>query len=483
VKILANNTGNVFHYQPRLFYRDLAMYALPTSTFKVSLDPLSICSDQDTEVKHSDILHHLISKAAENIAENPNQFTGIFTGLVEDIAYSLHENGLLDTQRLKSFFNTTPSATAVVNILKAALELSKLVPLHQLETLQHHGQSAKFTGAESNALLAHMALGSVYPLEPRTPSGFTIWYSSEQASHDQAVDGYLRILFDHFSSPYTDSQAFEFHLFEFDDVLEVLQKDNTENPNTTPLTVEVVQEIRDPSNSIGSPFVLVAANKNPGVGVTGTQEERLQAASLAMSLSSLLCPSIPDGAVVITSAFPVHSSWTGHNRNTRLEILYPHLSRPNRRYILADALPLDDVILPLDKVGLESRIRDLEPEFLNREIGKLYSAFKGAQSLHQFATQDEVCIIEVPPWGCGAFGGNLVVKGLCMLLAASTLLKGSIRLFIPMEKEEEAIILINLLKSELVPADLLKILSSEAARTWEVKDLIKGIHQPSHNVQ
>jgi len=62
-------------------------------------------------------------------------------------------------------------------------------------------------------------------------------------------------------------------------------------------------------------------------------------------------------------------------------------------------------------------------------------------------------------------------------------LKVSIRLFIPMEKEEEAIILIDLLKSELVPADLLKMLSSEAARTWEVKDLIKGIHQPSHNVQ
>lgn len=357
---------------------------------------------------------------------------------------------------LKLFFSTTPCTTSVINIFNAASELSRLFPSYQLETLENHDQLVRFTGTEANTLLAHMALGSVYPLESAQPSGFTLWYSSEQVAHDQAVDGYLKTIFDHFSNPYPDSQSFEFQLFEFEDSVEDLLT-HVEKSNSLPVTVEVVREIHDPSDSAGTAFVLVAANKHPGPGFTGTQEERLQAASPALSLSSLICPTIPENAAIVTSSFPVHSAWTGHNRTAHLKSIYLPSSRPNRRYILADALPLDELATYAEESESKYEIPDFKPQFVNRETRKLYNAFKGARVLHQSNTDDPICLIEAPPWGCGAFGGNLVVKALCMMLAASTVSKVSIHLFIPKDKEKDAVILNDLLRLGLTPVEMLKI--------------------------
>jgi hypothetical protein len=82
-----------------------------------------------------------------------------------------------------------------------------------------------------------------------------------------------------------------------------------------------------------------------------------------------------------------------------------------RHYILADALPLDD----LDHA--ESKPADLRPENVQRELEKLYAAFSGALRISKREAYPR-CIIEAPPWGCGAFGGNFVIKIKIMMIVA-----------------------------------------------------------------
>jgi hypothetical protein len=180
------------------------------------------------------------------------------------------------------------------------------------------------------------------------------------------------------------------------------------------VVINVVDEIHEPSDATdeANRFVLVAANKQPGPGPTGTQEERVQATSPWLVLASLLCPSIPDDAAVIVSYLPLLGSWTGHNRSANLKHLYERDQRPLRRYILADALPLDD----LDEEGYVGT-PDLRPGVTERELQKLYAAFSGALNAAREAQQLR-CIIESPPWGCGAFGGDFLVKMQVMMVAA-----------------------------------------------------------------
>ncbi|KAJ9661981.1 hypothetical protein H2201_006270 [Coniosporium apollinis] len=186
----------------------------------------------------------------------------------------------------------------------------------------------------------------------------------------------------------------------------------TAHPTLTLRIAAFESEPSDFSSSDTIPFVLVAAHAQPGPGPTGTQEERLQSASPALSLSALLTPAIPDDAAVVTSAFPVHAAWTGHNRTAVLRQLYLVSERPRRHYLLADALPLDQLTAD-GNVGL----LDLRPGRVEREVRKLFAAFSGAASV---AKREEYggCIVEAGAWGCGAFGGNVLVKGVCMAVAA-----------------------------------------------------------------
>ena len=125
--------------------------------------------------------------------------------------------------------------------------------------------------------------------------------------------------------------------------------------------------------------------------------------------------------VVVTSGLWTHSSWTGHGRHAKMTRLFDHDERPLTQYIVADALELD----VLDRE--DGTIPDLQPGNVERETRKLYAAFRSAKEVwskekilsDSAASSEDDFKVELPPWGCGAFGGNLAIKAKCMMMAAA----------------------------------------------------------------
>lgn len=277
--------------------------------------------------------------------------------------------------------------------------------------------------------------------------------------HSKAVEGYLTTLFNHFENPYRSEDSFSFY---------VCTCASMPDPNLSSavpsLTVLVTAEFSEPLDASAHlvPYVLVSANKQPGPGPTGTQEERWQSASPALSLSSLIVPVIPDDSVVITSPFPIHSGWNGHNKSAKMRILFPQSERPMRQYILADAMPLDEA-----EPALGGGLVDLQPGHVEREIRKLYAAFSGA--IQHRVHSEGPCIVEAPPWGCGAFCGNMVIKAVCMLIAGGLAQESSnvdltVQLSLTTDRAAEARFITQLVEKRYSVKTLWGILTDEKSR-------------------
>jgi hypothetical protein len=140
--------------------------------------------------------------------------------------------------------------------------------------------------------------------------------------------------------------------------------------------------------------------------------------------------------------------------------LYEKGWRPKRHYILADALPLDEVE---DKPGF---LKDLQPGLVEREARKLYAAFSGAVKMQVACgtNVDEPCVIEAGAWGCGAFGGDILVKTICIMIAAG--LAGiEVRLTLLESRVDEIAYVQELLGRQCATSRLWELVTS--AKTFE----------------
>ncbi|OCL04649.1 hypothetical protein AOQ84DRAFT_391380 [Glonium stellatum] len=447
------------------------IYQLPTNPSIASSDPLGICDDECPS--QALVLQQLI----ENVVNDLPADLLLLPTLIEDIAYTVHANGRLDTSCLRHFLYTNKSdgtVDAAQNLLKAALSLPQLFPTNTIATLPFPSSAAtyaSYTGFQINSLLAHQFLGTLQQ-PPSNNWGlpcFTSWFAANPA-HTQAVNGYIRTLLHHFTNGgYEKSDSFTFLTQRAD-----LMPDPSQCDSIPRIQLCVVYEEFEPSSTPNdpSPFVLVAAHAQPGPGPTATHEERLQAASPALSTSAIFTPSIPLDCAVITSAFPVNASWKGHNRTARLDQLHPPDARPLRHYILADALALDEV----EEEG-SGALKDIQSGRIEREIRKLYAAFKGA-----IVMQEEVerqlnapCVIEAAAWGCQAFGGNVVAKVACMMIAAG-LTGVEVRLTLLENRAQEIDAVKQILAQNRTVSTLWSIVTNPKIRvcksTAELKDFI-----------
>ncbi|KAH8814768.1 hypothetical protein DL96DRAFT_1715934 [Flagelloscypha sp. PMI_526] len=439
------------------------MYILTTHPTFISDDRLGCCNKE--EPTHADVIRALIHTTHRAIEEHPARASALFVQLIEDIAYSIHHNGNLDCSGLKTFLqDSSVRIPSVLAILDCALQLENHLPSSELPQIPDDGFSTVLKGGLVNSLLAYQSLGALFQ-----PAGntwglpcFTSLYPATSAKHPRAVEGYLKTLFTHFEDPYTDSDEFSFyhsdaetipdpHLCQYVPALEVkMNADFIEPP------------LDSPENAI--PFVLVSANKQPGPGPTGTQEERWQSASPALAMSCLVDPVLSEDAAVITSPMAVHAGWNGHNRTAHLRTLFPKGERPLRQYILADALALDEVDPPP-----EGCLVDVQSNHVEREVRKLYAAFYGAAKAQSTQIEGPV-IIEAPPWGCGAFCGNIVVKATCMLIAAGLAMEASgkqiqLRLFLDEQRHDQGIFIETLVAKKQSVSQLWHFLTRKEAKS------------------
>ena len=382
-------------------------YLLPSHPSILCEDPLGICGDSATVTAWGVISAAILSttNATLELASASH-----LPELVETLVYSLHGNGLLDTQGLRLFLHRNyadalfPLYSA---IFTAALSLPDVLPTHEIPYLTDQHPKVSLSDDQMNAILAHQLLGTLAP----PPGGwgsptFTCWYAGSNP-HPMAIEGYLRTLFNHFSCLAASTPLHtQFYLAQ---VAEMLDWEECEMPMQ--MTLMHIDEESEPSDQEGTPAIVIASNRQPGFGPSGTQEERLFASSLYLCPLVLFCPVLPTRAAIVTSPIPVHAAWRGHNRTARLAGLYPRTSRPNRCYMLMDALELDAYEQPQAGAGLP----DLAAGNVERELCKVYAACLGLRTMYPHHTP----VVEAGAWGCGAFGGNIVVKGIIMAMASS----------------------------------------------------------------
>jgi poly(ADP-ribose) glycohydrolase len=378
-------------------------YQLPSHPTLVCHDPLGLCSDVDT-VTVWNVVTTAIAAAAEH--DSPSK---VLPDLIENLVYSLHGNGNLDVRGLRQFLECSypHSRDLCSNIFAAALSLPDLFPTHNLPYLTEQNPRISLSYQQIHAILAHQLLGTLSPpVGGYGPPTFVCWYT-EHNPHPMAVQGYLATLFDYFANPISPASShIQFYLCHWteDDIWS-----NCDVP--IHLSLKSISEESEPSDvSVQpSPAVVIPSNLHPGFGPSGTQEERLFSSSLYLCPIVLFCPSLPSNAALVTSPIPVHAAWAGHNRTARLTLLFPPSSRPSRNYILMDALELD--IHDHPNTGLP----DLANSNVERELRKAYAGCIGLRTMYPYNTP----LIECGAWGCGAFGGNPVVKGIILAMAGS----------------------------------------------------------------
>ena len=380
-------------------------YQLPSHPSKLCQDPLGIC-DESPATTVWDVISTAISAVARSSAADR------LPDLIETLVYSVHGNGSVDTRGLRGFLGKShPHPSFYPALYAAALSLPELFPSHEVPYLNDENRGLALTTDQLNALLAHQTLGTLdqaiggwdYPT-------FLCWYAGDNP-HSMAVEGYLTTLFHHFSNLEAYPRCWQVRVLFF----EVSQAEEVcweTGDKTMQLKFIPIDEENEPSvpETLETSAVVVSSNRQPGFGPSGTQEERIFSMSILLCPLILCCPTLPPKTALIVSPTPIHATWRGHNRTARLTSLYPVADRPLRYHVFLDALELDNY----DQRG--PGLPDLAADHVERELRKFYAGCIGLRAL---CAPLPPPAIEVGPWGCGAFCGNVVVKATIMAMAAS----------------------------------------------------------------
>lgn len=377
-----------------------ASYKLPSHSTITSSDPISVTDFENPTA-------WAVITASISAFRNAKSTFWDLPNLIEDLAYSLLENGHVDTRFLRKFLVSTypnPSSTIsheILNkILDSALDLPNLFPTQEITYLNISNVSIELDRKQIQSLIAHQILGTLKPPLGNTwGCTFFCWYSEPQP-HERAVHGYLTTTFLFFSYKQLyipNVTTYEFHsLPSAADTWETCGALVFEH-----LILETVTttSVKFPHETLTC--MLVSSNTSPGFGSSSTQEELITGACPALLPfgALLVSPPIPDDAALLARGVIPFTEWRGQGRGAHhIRVMD---AETEYTFLLLDALELDtaepqDILL------------DLIPQNIHRELQK---AFIGFSALKTHGITD----VAAPLWGTGAFGGDPVVKTTILL--------------------------------------------------------------------
>lgn len=387
-------------------------YKLPSHPSLISNDPLGLCDNESPTFWDIIAVSVKKSKATLRLMELPR--------LIDGLVYSLHGDGKIDLGFLQNWLaefelSVGRSLTEDImrNMLTSALSLPSLFPSHEFTHLGPNAPLMELSLAQIRVLLAHQVLCTLVP--PRGNSWgctFRCWYSNPQPM-EHAVRGYLETTF-RFFVDLSQEQLARATVYQYFCSLPFTREQSLSQWLSCsarifqPLEIERVTVNTVPFPHPGINCMLVSSHKEPGFGSSCTQEELITAACpQLLPLGALFVqPPISDHAVLVARDIYPASSWSGQGRNCRLQHFIDTPITPHT-FLFLDALELDS-----PEVTTLSSIPDLIPENLLRELEKAYIGFRALCQLG-------VDRIASPLWGSGAFGGDPVVKGLVLSMAAA----------------------------------------------------------------
>ncbi|KAF8971422.1 hypothetical protein BDZ97DRAFT_1786421, partial [Flammula alnicola] len=336
--------------------------------------------------------------------------------LIEDLSYSIHMDGHLNTQYLSRFMQEkypdqhSSTALSVLNgILDAALLLPTLFPTHMIPYLDARHPELQLSMTQIKCLLAHQILNTL-----KQPKGntwgctFVCWYSEPQPL-ESAVSGYLSFLFDYFSMPLDDTTRMTYQYYTNpskgpEEELTVWMG-STSHLVFDHLVIEPTstRTVSFPHHSV--PCTLVASNQSPGFGASCTQEELVTGACPPLLLlgALLISPPVSSQAALLAHGHVPISHWRGQGREARSLGTFTISAHT---FLFLDASELD--------ISSQSSttLTDLHPKYLLRDLHKAYTGFLALAHL-------KIEKISSPLWGAGTFGGDPIVKSLILTMAAA----------------------------------------------------------------
>ncbi|KAK0730906.1 hypothetical protein B0H67DRAFT_54204 [Lasiosphaeris hirsuta] len=320
-------------------------------------------------------------------------------------------------------------------IVDLALQMPDLFPTGRLPILLLNSQgntAQKFSISrrQTACLVVHQFLRTL-----RAPAwrhdgthDFGIWYGSAQR-HESAALMYLEALFTYFEEVVCDAERLDWEGWRVVYTLKSVNDFDKQFTRVFPLSeVEVlpVERYDVSPASLGLPgsAAVVSANKYVGFGQSATQEEVHVGSSPEACPAVLVTPPLGDAQVLVVEGAQAMTNITGQKRDIRIEAM----SMPeggegawrDRKMLFMDALELDLV----ESEAENATLPDFLPGNMEREVRKAYTAFG-------FGGFDEV---RTGLWGCGAFGGDPVVKMLLLWYAASM---SAVKLIVVCDKQSE----------------------------------------------
>ncbi|GLB36453.1 hypothetical protein LshimejAT787_0307410 [Lyophyllum shimeji] len=346
-----------------------ASYILPSHPLLVSPDPLGV-TDSDNPTVWEVITATIHSFRPESTLWQLPQ-------LIQDLAYSVHGKGNIDTSFLRHFLASNypdpledTSKKILIEILDHALALPAVFPEHDMAYL---GRSNPGHSLPQKAILgdAHFYVG----IRSRNP------YRRHPVIYHHIDAQSLQLESGHDSWQNCDAVLFDSLIIE---------------PTSA-------TSVRFPHETLKC--MLVASNRSPGFGSSCTQEELITGACPALlPLGALLVsPPVPDDAVLLAQRVTPLTSWRGRGRDAQVT---GNLDAWDEyTFLLLDALELDveDLQFPL---------LDLVAGSLLRELRKALTGFRALRA-------HDITHIASPLWGAGAFGGDPIVKSIILAMAGA----------------------------------------------------------------
>ncbi|KAG6817608.1 hypothetical protein H0H87_006236 [Tephrocybe sp. NHM501043] len=384
---------------------EMALYILPSHPSLVSVDPLGITDAEEPTVWEV-IVAILSSFREKTLWDLPS--------LIENLAYSVHSNGTVDTTFLRRFLAEAypePSQdvpqTLFQEIVEHALVLPVLYPDHTLTHLSESHSIETLTPQQVKCLVSHQLLGTLTPPKGNTwGCTFLSWYTEHQPLKN-AVNGYLSTLFHFFLASQPPNIPVTYRYITLRELkLKSLPRpwETCDIPLFNHLETETgtAESIKFPHETLKC--MLIASNKSPGFGASCTQEELVTGACPALlPLGALfVSPPIPDDGVLVAQGVRPLSEWRGRGRDARVVGLH---AADEYTFLLLDALEFDH-FAPLDPLS------DLVPASLLRELQKAFLGFSALRA-------SNITHIASPLWGAGAFGGDPIVKALILAMAGA----------------------------------------------------------------
>ncbi|EPS42238.1 hypothetical protein H072_3794 [Dactylellina haptotyla CBS 200.50] len=429
---------------------------LPNNVLYTTEDPLGLHDDDDdTSGDPVPVLpiitSHLIKKFESLPVDTPPEaLVNAFITTISDLSYTLHGIPDPNLNVLRSCLLSSPTHFPAINhIIHAASKISELFPSGHLPPLTS-GESREYTTFHISALLAHQFL-----LTLRSPSyndwggvNLTSWFSDSDGNVEPKRT-YTNIFLDYFSTPPTPPfPSTSFHLLHTPSLPPLIAK-----TPLAPLTIlELPQESDFPSipssSSVSSvapetthTTYIISSHKLIGHGPAATQEERILASIPELLPVSTFTPPLEETTALAVTTSAAHgfvptSVFTGHGRTARIDATYnkrKYAENAGREhdeferirvntFLFLNATELDWIDLPEEQDGRQQPLADFLPGMMEKDVMKAYTGFIGVINSQKCGDGHEsrkIQRIVTPPWGSGAFGGDVRVKLLIIWVAAS----------------------------------------------------------------